>query len=57
VTKLTTKEAIKSYLEESISSNVGRYNPQIVHSIPYEDYALVQPVPSHYMDVNQGFGT
>ena len=52
-----TKEQIKQQLIEATSSNVTDYNPQVVHALPYEDYMLVQPVPSHYMDTTNGFGT
>lgn len=41
----------------SISMNNGKFRPEVVHEIPYEDYIIQQPTPEHLFDHRAVFGS
>lgn len=51
-----SKEEVLKTLNDSILKD-GIENPEVVHSIPYEDYVVQQPTPEHIFDAEAVFGS
>lgn len=50
-------EEFRKYLEKSIRTEDGNYNPQVVHEISYEDYGIQMETGQHIVDTNNLIGT
>lgn len=50
-------DGFKEYLEKAIRTEDGKYNPQVVHEISYEDYGIQMETGQHIVDTNNLVGT
>lgn len=50
-------EELRKYLEKSIRTEDGNYNPQVVHEISYEDYGIQMETGQHILDTDNRIGT
>lgn len=62
ISDLTDKQSIKNRLAQAVYSidpisGIKSINSQVVHSLSYNDYAIVQPMPNHYQETVQKIGT
>ena len=51
------EEAAKQELRDAIYSEDGKYNTNTVYEMPYEDYAVPQEVPKHFLEHLQIMGS
>lgn len=54
---LETEAEILKKLKESTGLDSNNENPNVVHTIPYEDYGIQTPTPEHGIDATQLIGT
>ena len=57
INNANTEEEVTKILEDATGISSGQENPNVVHTVSYEDYGIQVATPEHIFDVEQLVGT